>query len=165
LKLAQTDPDFAQVASQFATAERLLGAPDAESTAAHVELASARAELALRRQQPEAALTYLRRARKLAPENLQLLFQESEALRRAGRVPEAQRLMAEYEERSALANALFQMTERVKQDPKNPSLRLKMARLFARNKDTARAINQYEYCLYLDPLDADAKRELNALKR
>jgi len=48
---------------------------------------------------------------------------------------------------------------------KDPALRLKLARLYARGGQNARAINQYQMCLDLDPKNAAARKELTALIR
>ena len=47
----------------------------------------------------------------------------------------------------------------------DPRLRLRLARLYAQGGQYARAINQYGMCRRLDPANADAPRELDALTR
>ena len=42
------------------------------------------------------------------------------------------------------------------------TLRLKLARLYAKGGENAKAINQYQMCLALDPKNSGARKELEA---
>jgi thioredoxin-like negative regulator of GroEL len=91
------------------------------------------------------------------------MYLEAEALRAEGKASEAGRIMAEFSQKSALANLTRDITERIKQDPKDPKLRLKLARLYLKGSDFDRAANQYQICLQLDKSQPDARRELAGL--
>jgi len=165
LKMAQTDQDVQAVDALLATGQSLLNQDGEVDVDLSARIIGKRGEIAQRLKRPRVALTYFQQARKLAPDDLSYLYQQAEAYRLLGEGARAKELMGQYDRLSAAANEQFQLMERIKQDPKEPALRLKLARMFARNHDMARALNQYEYCLYLDPLQADAKRELDALKK
>jgi len=122
-----------------------------------------RAEALKRLRRPQEAMQVLKEARRLDPELTRLLFLEAELARLMGQQDRARELMRQYEKKNSLETAIFQMMERIKQDAKNPPLRLRMARLFAQDKDWARAVNQYQMCLYLDPKNETARKELAAL--
>lgn len=165
LRTAQSDADLRDADQLFAASEKLLPPPAPDNVSPRATLASERAEVARRLHQPKQALEFLISARKIDPTNLQLLYKQAEVLRTLGREAEAKPLLAEFEQRSAVTNAINRMTERVKQDPKSTKLRLEMARLYAKGGDFPRAANQYAYCLYLDPNQAEVKREYDAFKR
>lgn len=163
LKLARTDEEVKAADALFQLAEELL--PREEGTKpAYASISLQRAEVAKRLRQPKQALAHLKRVPQFNPRDISHLYAQAEALRMLGDEAQARRLMDRYTRLSAEANAASQMEQRIKQDPKDPKLRLQIARIYARNKDYPRAVNQYEYCLYLDPRHAAAKRELEALK-
>lgn len=165
LKMAQSDDDLREADALLAACENLLGRASEKDPDMLASAISKRGEIAQRLGQPKQALAHFKRARSLAPRTLNYLYQEAEAHRLVGDEAQSKSLMRLYSRLSAGENAAFQMMERIRQDPKKPELRLQLARLFVKNGDLARAINQYEYCLYLDPLQSEAKRELEALKK
>lgn len=165
LKLAQSDQDLQEADALLASCQK----QQSEGADADVELLAGaigkRGEIAQRLKRWKEALAYFQKARQLTPENLSFLYHEAEVQRLLGNLGPSKVLMVRYDRLSAVANAQFQLTERIKQDPKEPRLRLELARMYARSGDVDRALNQYTYCLYLDPLQVDAKRELEALKK
>ncbi len=165
LKTAQSDQDLRDADRLFAEAQAALASVTGADPASLAQVLGERAQAAKRLRKPQEALNYLEMARKLAPRGLKYLYDEAEVLRLAGQEQRARAMMTEYSRLSLGVNSASQLIERIKQDPKQPSLRLKLARVFARNRDYPRAVNQYEYCLYLDPKQEDARRELNALKK
>lgn len=165
LKTARSDDDLRAAGTLMAKAQELLGAPTQQTAISHAAIYGRRAEVARRLRQPKEALGYLERARKLDARKLSYLYDQATVLRMLGQEDPARRLMDEYSRRFPAEELAFQITQRVKQDPKDPLLRLKLARLHAQNEDYAQAINQYEQCLYLDPFQTDARRELDALKK
>jgi tetratricopeptide (TPR) repeat protein len=58
---------------------------------------------------------------------------------------------------------LSQTEELARYHLKDPALRLKLARLYAKGGQSARAINQYQVCLSLDRKNTAARKELQAL--
>lgn len=165
LKMARGEEEVRRADELFASAQKLLGPPTATTATTHAMISSRRAEIARRRGDLKTALKLVEEARRMDPAKLQYLYDLAETLRLKGDTERARVLNREYARRSEIANAVFQASERVKQDPKNPQLRLNVARLFVKSGDLARGINQYEYCLYLDPKNAAAKRELAEVKR
>lgn len=165
LKTAQSDADLQKADGYFQEYVKIQGRPDGSTAATFAAAHAKRAEIARRMRQPKQALTLIKTAQQVAPNELRFLYDEAEVLRALGDEARARALMAEYTRRTTDREAARQMTERVKQDPKNPDLRLRLARLFAKSGDLPRAINQYEYCLYLEPLQVEARRELDALKK
>lgn len=123
-----------------------------------------RAEALKRLRRPKEALASLQEARRLDPARIQILFRMAELERKLGRGERARQLLTEYNAKNTLDTEIFQLSERIKQDQKNPGLRLRVARLFLRSGDLARAVNQYQMCLYLSPGQKDAARELAALQ-
>jgi predicted Zn-dependent protease len=56
------------------------------------------------------------------------------------------------------------LEEMVRANPRDAGLHLKLARLNARRGANAKAINQYQLCLHLDPVNKPAKSEMAALE-
>jgi hypothetical protein len=54
------------------------------------------------------------------------------------------------------------LEDRIHQDPKNPELRLRIARLYRKYGDESRAANQYAVCLSLNPADNGVRTEMNS---
>lgn len=163
--LAKSDADFLAADALLTEAQALVGPPTSENATVLAQLSGSRGSVATRLRDYEKALAHLQTARKLAPRNLTYLYDEASAHRMLGNLQRAKELTALYHRRSVQENAASQMTQRIKQDPKDPILRLKLARIYAEAGDRDRAINQYEYCLYLDPKQPDATRELERFKK
>ena len=164
LKTAQSDTELREIDQLLTQSQALIPKGDNTTAGDRANILAQRAEVAKRLRQPKPALELVQAARKLSPGTLQFQYDEAAILRLLGREAEARTLMARYTDAVAVQNQINQLVERIKQDNKNPRLRLELARAYAKGKDFARAVNQYEFCLYLDPKEADARRELDALK-
>src|SRR5581483_12149165 len=110
------------------------------------------------------AITPLSRAVALVPEIPETWYLLSRAYARAGDSLHAQAALRNFQQWRRLYMERTHTSELVKARPGDGGLRLKLARLYARNGENAKAISQYSYCLQLNPGNADARRELHALK-
>jgi tetratricopeptide (TPR) repeat protein len=86
----------------------------------------------------------------------------SRAYDRAGDVVRAQDCRAAFRDITNYRKELSETEELARYDLKNPKLRLKLARLYARGGQNARAINQYQVCLSLDGNSASTRKELES---
>lgn len=121
------------------------------------------AEVLRRLKRPREALGILLAARKTDPSHTRILHYLGLTARELGRDAEAERYLLEFSRLSKQTKELSNMEQRVRQDMKNPALRLRMARLYAEAGKLPQAVNQYDMCLYLQPKNQDAKREKQAL--
>jgi len=123
--------------------------------------------LAMERRQNQQAVTFLEKAVALPLDEdaAEVWYALSRAYRAAGnpsRSVEALRRSRQIrDDRFARARA----EEEAYMNPGDPALRLKVARLYAQNGEYVKAISQYEGCLQLDPSNAAARKELDALTR
>ena len=89
----------------------------------------------------------------------------SRAYDRAGDAVRAQDCRAAFKDITTYRKDLSETEELARYNLKDPKLRLKLARLYARGGQNARAINQYQVCLWLDPNDSIARKESESLAK
>jgi Flp pilus assembly protein TadD len=162
--LAKIDLDQGATDERLQTAESLLKeaiAIDDRYSAAYRELGTLHA----RRRQMDEAVPVLRKAVKLDPTDGQALFQLAQALLRTGHDAEGQRLMKGFKELSEARRSVSSLEDRIHQDPKNPDLRLRVARLYRRYGVDDRAVNQYQVYLSMKPADAAVTKELTSYRQ
>jgi tetratricopeptide (TPR) repeat protein len=143
-------------------AEKLLSdalAADANNYNAHYSLGS----LALLNGDAKKAVPHLESAIQSQPDMLQAWFRLGKAYAKLGNKERADycqkafKAMSDYElERSSAE-------EQARTDLKNPALRLKLARVYARGSEVRRALNQYGMYLTLKPGDTAVQKERDAL--
>lgn len=109
------------------------------------------------------AVRILRDARRRDPSNLPILHRLALTLRDAGQSDEAKKLLDDYSRRSSAQTDQSNMIQRIKQDGRNPELRLRLARMLAASGDLMHALNQYDVSLWLQPKSAVALAERKAL--
>jgi len=119
--------------------------------------------IALARERGAEAETRLQSAVKRDPNLAEAWYHLARAYDRTGDAVRAQDCRAAFSEITRYRKELSETEELARYSLKNPALRLKLARLFARGGQNARAINQYQVCLHLAPKNASATRELAAL--
>ncbi len=123
------------------------------------------ADILLQTSRVPEAVRLLEQAYQLNPKNLATLYKLGTASRRAGKEARAQALLARFDREDRIQTEVASLTERVKQDSKNPSLRLRMARAFAESGDLARAINQCQVALYMQPNLKEGEALLRSYER
>jgi len=128
------------------------------------EITAERAVAQRRIGQLKVAEKLLNEARRLDPQNAAYLYQLAEVLRAQGNEPMARKLMVEYNSHSEIDNLIFELNQRIKQDGRNPELRLRLARLYVRANDPQGALLQYSQCLLLAPGRADVRKEMEAYR-
>lgn len=97
------------------------------------------------------------------PNLAQAWYHLARAYDRAGDSVRAQDCRAAFGEITRYRKELSETEERARYSLKDPNLRLKLARLYARGGQNARAINQYQVCLSLAPNLSAARAELTSL--
>jgi tetratricopeptide (TPR) repeat protein len=157
---AASDADLKRAEELMARSIQLLGRTDRRNVAA---VMVERAEVLRQLKRPKEAIEELQRARVIDPSNTRILHYLGLAARALGDDAEAERHLQEYSRLSRQAKDLSNMEQRVRQDMKNPALRLRMARLYAGAGQLPKAVNQYDMCLYLQPGNAEAKKERQKL--
>ncbi len=148
-------------AERLATAETLLQqaiALDPRYAAAYRELGAVR----LRRRELPGAVQALRQAVRYDQSDGRALFQLGQALIRSGEREEGRECIKGFEMLSEARRSVTSVEDRIHQDPKNPDLRLRMARLYRKYGRDDRAVNQYQIYLHMMPGDAPVARELQA---
>ena len=99
----------------------------------------------------------------LAPDRWDSWFALAQAYRRAGDGPSADAALEQVKMVRASYVDLQRTEIRAAQLPRDPALKLKLARLYDAKGETEAAIDQYQACLQLDPGNPDARRELSSL--
>jgi tetratricopeptide (TPR) repeat protein len=164
LMMAAADVDVQAADRWLQKALGLLQSSSDPSPSGLAEMSAERAVALRRLNRLREAESLLQQARKLDPNKLGYLYQLAEVTRNLGREERARALMLEHSRRVDIDNEVYELSQRIKQDLKNPDLRLRVARAFARGGDYPRAIFQYEVSLQLAPKQRDAARELQATR-
>ena len=134
--------------------------PDSRNIAA---VALEWAEVLRRLKRSETALAVLQKARKTDPTNIRILHQLGLTAQELGKTREAMQWLGEYKQLAERQVAVDNLVQRVKQDEKNPALRLQLARAYEALGNHGFALNQYDVYLSLKPSAAEVKRERQAL--
>lgn len=128
---------------------------------AHLKLG----ELLLRAERYPEAERELRQAVKLSPEQDQALFQLGQVLVRLGRTSEGEKYLKAFEELKRLGSSIETLKDQIAHSPRDPELRLRLARLYRRYESFPDAEREYTAYLALKPEDAAARRELEQCRR
>lgn len=118
--------------------------------------------LYIRREKRADAIRALRESVRLDPTDGQALFQLGQALLRAGQRKEGQYYLDGFKQLTEARRTVLDLEDRIHQEPKNPELRLRIARVFRKYGREDRAINQYQVYLTLKPNDPEVVRELKS---
>lgn len=119
--------------------------------------------LRLMSKQPKEAVTYLETLINHNPDSPQPYFQLAKAYEQLGDKKRAEYCRKVFRTVSEFETSRDNTIEQVRLHMKDPLLRLKLARLYSRGGQQAKALNQYQMCLYLDSKNAPAKKELETL--
>lgn len=160
--MSQSSSDTAQEAAAYL--ERALPLMQKSEPRTLTNLYNSLADAYKRLNQPKRALPLLEKSRRIMPDRSDTMYALAEIYRRLNRNKEAVALRQQYARRYSIETQVFQLTERIKQDPKNSELRLRMARLFRQGGDLPRSENQYLVLLGLLPKNATAVAELAAVR-
>lgn len=120
-------------------------------------------EVALRENKTEEAVRHFREALKIDGEDEQATYKLADAYRQQGNMDEVRRLTDHFQRQSDLRRGIRDLIDRIKHRPKDPELRLRVARLLREHGEFARAANQYQVLLGLQPDHKIAQQELNEL--
>jgi tetratricopeptide (TPR) repeat protein len=143
-------------------AERMLSQAirnEPDSTGARFEMG----RLLLARGDAKQAAAHLEKAIAVNPGYAAAYYQLSRAYDRLGDRALSARCLAVFRAISEYESELYNTEEQAHNNLNDANLRLKLARLYARGDQNAKAINQYQMCLRLDPKDKTARKELQAL--
>jgi tetratricopeptide (TPR) repeat protein len=121
--------------------------------------------LSLIRNAPKQAIDYLERAVVCAPHNAYAFYHLSLAYQRLGNMERARACRAAFQERADLDRNVLDLEQTARVRPKEPAVRLKLARALAKTVETTKAINQYQVYLAMRPNDQSVRRELDAFTR
>ena len=138
-------------------AQAIQNAPD--STGARFEMG----RLLLARGDAKQAAAHLEKAVAANPGYAAAYYQLSRAYDRLGDKTSSARCLALFRAISEYESELYNTEEQAHNNLNDANLRLKLARLYARGDQNAKAINQYQMCLHLDPKNQTAHKELNTL--
>lgn len=161
--LAQIDLEEGLSGEKLGGAEKLLHRAlelDGKYPPAHRSLGT----LYTRRGEHEKAVKSLKQAIRYDPSDGQALFELGRALIRTGRKQEGEYYVKGFQLLSEARRSVKVLEDRIHQDPKNPALRLRVARLYRRYGDHTRAINQYQVYLSQKP-DPVVGKELERYRR
>ncbi|HZP80836.1 MAG TPA: tetratricopeptide repeat protein [Chthonomonadaceae bacterium] len=173
-RLAPNDPDTLVALGKFlldrqATPARLQEAEQLFQKALsvrpeHEDALLAMGRLQVLRKKPQQAVTPLETLINRNPDQTQAYYQLAKAYDQLGNKARADYCRKLFRVISEFHTERDNTEEQVRMHRKDPALRLKLARLYARGGQNAKAINQFQMCLYLDPKNAAARRELEALE-
>jgi Flp pilus assembly protein TadD len=119
--------------------------------------------IALETGNPKQAVDYFEKAVVLAPGDASLWYKLGSAYDRLGNRERAESCRAAFKDIDGYNADLSHTEELARTNLKDSALRLKLARLYARGAQNAKAINQYQMCLHLDPNAPGVQKELAAL--
>jgi tetratricopeptide (TPR) repeat protein len=165
LATARTGAEFQEADRRLEKALQLLRESGAQNPVGVAEITAERAAAQQRLGNLSLAEALLQEARRHDPNRLSYLYQLAEVTRARGDEEAARRLMREYNSRVQIDNQAFELNQRIKQDSRNPDLRLRLARLLVQGKDYSGALLQYQQCLLLAPERADVKLEMERLRK
>lgn len=114
----------------------------------------------LRRGQVKPAINSLRKAVEYDRSDGQALFQLGQALIRDGRRAEGDEALRGFRMLTEAHRTVRDLEDRIHQDPKNPELRLRMARVYRQYGRDDHAINQYQVYLSMQSSDVKVQNEL-----
>jgi tetratricopeptide (TPR) repeat protein len=156
LLLDQPTPERRQEAERMLT-QAIQNEPN--STGARFEMG----RLLLARGDAKQAAAHLEKAITVNPGYTAAYYQLSRAYDRLGDKALSARCLAVFRTISEYESELYNTEEQAHNNLNDANLRLKLARLYARGDQNAKAINQYQMCLHLDPRNQTARKELNTL--
>jgi len=119
--------------------------------------------LYLNRGDAAVALPYLMAANRQNPEINVVYYRLAVAYTKIGDKDKAKLYRKESERRTEYFNRRSNTEQLTRESPKDPALRIKLARIYAEGGDLTRAINQYQVYLTMKPEDATARKERDAL--
>jgi tetratricopeptide (TPR) repeat protein len=119
----------------------------------------------LRHNQAAQAVGCYERAARISPDNAANWYALSRAYLRAGNRARADQAQHTAQRLSDYTRDLHETEEQARLHLKDPARRLKLARLYARGRQYARAINQYSVCLALAPHNEQVRQEMRAYEQ
>lgn len=120
-------------------------------------------QCALKRGEAKQAISYLEQSITLSPNVVASWYEMGRAYQHLGDDKRAAAALATFRELRDYYTEVFNTEEQAHQRQQDPALRLKLARLYARGGQNAKAINQYQMCLVRDAGNKSAHSELAAL--
>jgi superkiller protein 3 len=122
-------------------------------------------QLYVRKGDYDKAVEALKASLALEPRDERTFYALANAYRRLGRAKEAGETEARFRQISALHVQQQGLEARVRHNPDDPSLHLRLARLYGGLGLNDKAAEQYSVCLQLKPGDTEATQELEAMAR
>lgn len=119
--------------------------------------------IALKRGATEQAVTYLEDAVVHAPRNPYPFFQLFLAYQKLGNRQRALACKAAFDERRTLDTEINDLEQAARQRPKEPEVRLRLARTLDKAQEPAKALNQYQVYLNQKPQDKAVHQEYERL--
>ena len=119
--------------------------------------------VALQRNQGKQAVQYLEQAAERAPLVATTWYQLGRAYQRTGEIRRATEALKQFRILRDFYTDLFNTEEQAVQSPNVAGIRLNLARLYAREGEYAKAINQYQRCLTFEAGNKPARQEVTRL--
>ncbi len=119
--------------------------------------------IALKRGEIKQSVKYLEESVVRAPRNPYPFFQLFLAYGKLGNQERALACKAAFEERKGLDTEIVDLEQAARQRPKEPEVRLKLARVLSKAQENAKAINQYQVYLKQKPEDMVVRKEYASL--
>lgn len=173
IQLASADPDMNVRLAMFLMRYQVTPARQQEAgqlfekalsvSPTHTEALLGMGQLQITQKNPQRAVTLLETLINANPDDRQAYFQLARAYDQLGNKERADYCRKVFRTVSEFQTDRDNTEEQVRLHLKDARLRIKLARLYTRGGQYAKAVNQYQMGVYLDPKNAQAKQELAAL--